>query len=145
MPSPESTPISCTPLPLKSVLRSAGLRPTKQRIALAGLLRDAGSVHVTAESVFALALARGVSVSLATVYNTLHQFCEAGLLRKILVSGQRVYFDTNVADHHHFAVEDRIIDIPENAFGCISIPDPPAGHVITSIDIMVRLRRSRDR
>ncbi len=130
-------------LPLRQILQDAGLRPTRQRIALAGLLRTAGAAHYSAESLYKLAMERNISVSLATVYNTVHQFCLAGLLRKIVVSGQKIYFDTNVTDHHHCFVEneDRIIDISPSEFGDFALPAPPTGHVLARVDVIVRLRR----
>jgi Fur family iron response transcriptional regulator len=87
-------------------LRKAGLRPTRQRRALAQLLFGRGNRHLTAEAVHAEALKSGASISLATVYNTMHQFTGAGLLRQVAVDGSRTYFDTNTGDHHHFYFED---------------------------------------
>jgi Fur family iron response transcriptional regulator len=86
-----------------------------------------------------------VPVSLATVYNTLHQFTEAGLLREVAVDGSKTYFDTNTSDHHHFFVEDdnQVIDIPEGRMGVGNIPEPPEGYEISRIDVVVRLRRVR--
>ena len=95
-------------------LRAAGLRPTRQRVELVGLLFAGGDRHMTAESLHGDALAAGVKVALATVYNTLHQFTAAGLLRQVVVDAARSYFDTNTGDHQHFFVEDDglLIDIP---------------------------------
>ena len=87
-------------------LRKAGLRPTRQRLALASLLFAHGDRHVTAEGLHEEAVSAGVPVSLATVYNTMHQFTAAGLLREVTVDGTRTYFDTNTGDHHHFYCED---------------------------------------
>ncbi|TIV76070.1 MAG: transcriptional repressor, partial [Mesorhizobium sp.] len=94
-------------------VREAGLRPTRQRIALADLLFAKGDRHLSAEELHEEAIAAGVPVSLATVYNALHQFTEAGLLRILAVEGSKTYFDTNTSDHHHFYVEgeNRIFDI----------------------------------
>src|ERR1700760_1817047 len=93
--------------------RSAGLRPTRQRVELAGLLFVGDDHHVTAESLHAQAANAGVPVSLATVYNTLHQFTEAGLLRQVVVDSARTYFDTNTGNHQHFFLEEEgtLIDI----------------------------------
>ena len=89
------------------------MRPTRQRVALGGLLFGKGDRHVTAEKLFEEALAADLPVSLATVYNTLHQFTDVGLLREIAVDGARVYFDTNVSEHHHFLVDgEGLVDIP---------------------------------
>jgi len=130
--------------PYKQVLdrlRSAGLRPTRQRKALAKLLFEGNDRHVTAEILHAEALAASIRVSLATVYNTLHQFTIAGLLREIVVDSQRSYFDTNISDHHHFFFEDsnRLDDIPGDEVIVTSMPPPPAGTKVKRVDIVVRL------
>lgn len=124
-------------------LTRAGLRPTRQRLALGGLLFRGYDRHVTAERLYDEALAADLSVSLATVYNTLHQFTEAGLLREIAVDGARVYFDTNVSEHHHFLVEDtgELYDIAGSNVAVASLPAPPAGLKVERVDVVVRLRR----
>jgi Fur family transcriptional regulator, iron response regulator len=96
------------------LLRAAHLRPTRQRLTLARLLFEPGDRHVTAEQLHGEAVEAAVRVSLATVYNTLRQFIEAGLLREVVVNSGRSYFDTNVSDHHHFffAVTGQLLDIP---------------------------------
>jgi Fur family iron response transcriptional regulator len=126
------------------LLAGAGLRPTRQRLALGELLFGRGcDRHVTAERLYDEALAADLSVSLATVYNTLHQFTEAGLLREIAVDGARVYFDTNVADHHHFLLEDtgELYDIAGSNVAVANLPAPPEGLRIDRVDVVVRLRR----
>ncbi len=125
-----------------SKLAAAGLRPTRQRLSLGELLFGKGDRHVTAERLFEEASAARLQVSLATVYNTLHQFTAAGLLREIAVDGERVYFDTNVADHHHFLLEDsgELYDI-SGANIVANLPAPPQGLKIDRIDVVVRLRR----
>jgi Fur family iron response transcriptional regulator len=127
------------------ILRGAGLRPTRQRVALALLLFAEGDRHVTAETLHEEALARKVPVSLATVYNTLHQFTGSGLLREVIVDGSKTYFDTNTEDHHHFYVEDdnEVLDIPSNNLGVDELPSPPPGMEIVRVDIVIRLRRLR--
>ena len=122
-------------------LRRAGLRTTRQRLALGKLLFDDGGRHVTAEMLHAEALAIGVRVSLATVYNTLHQFTAAGLMREIMVDSQRAYFDTNTRDHHHFFVEDsgRLIDIPGHRVALSKLPEPPPGTALKSVDLVIRV------
>jgi Fur family iron response transcriptional regulator len=124
------------------ILLGAGLRPTRQRLALGELLFRCGDRHVTAERLYDEALAAKLSVSLATVYNTLHQFTDAGLLREIAVDGARVYFDTKVSDHHHFLIEDdgELYDIP-GALTVANLPAPPQGLRIDRVDVVVRLRR----
>ncbi len=122
-------------------LRSVGLRPTRQRLALAKLLFEGGDRHVTAEMLHAEALAAAIRVSLATVYNTLHQFTAAGLLREIVVDSQRSYFDTNMADHHHFYFEgsSELEDIPGHEVVVSQLPKPPKGKAVKRVDVVVRL------
>ncbi len=122
-------------------LRGAGLRPTRQRLALAKMLFEGPDRHVTAEILHAEAQAESVRVSLATVYNTLHQFTTAGLLREIVVDSQRSYFDTNISDHHHFFFEksNRLDDSPGDQVVVSSMPPPPAGTTIKRVDVVVRL------
>ena len=123
------------------LLRAAGLRPTRQRLALARLLFDQGDRHVSAEQLHGEAIAASVPVSLATVYNTLHQFVTAGLLREVVVNPGRSYFDTNVGDHHHFFFEDsgELLDIPSDRIGVTSLPTPPAGTAIRRVDVIIRV------
>ena len=125
-------------------LKTAGLRPTRQRLALGRLLYgENGDIerHVTAEQLHAEAMASGVRVSLATVYNTLHQFTEAKLLREVVVEPGRSYFDTNVDDHHHFYFEQsgRLQDIPSEELELKSMPEPPAGGRIRRVDVILRV------
>lgn len=124
-------------------LRAAGLRPTRQRVELGNLLFARGDRHLTAETLHEEAERANVRVSLATVYNTLHQFTEAELLREVCVDGARTYFDTNISDHHHFFVEDenRLIDV-DGTIEVGSVPAPPDGMQVTSVDIVIRVRRS---
>lgn len=124
-------------------LRQAKLRPTRQRLALADLLFAKGDRHVSAENLFEEAKKAGVAISLATVYNTLHQFTESGLLKAIAIDSNRTYFDTNVGDHNHFYVEgtDELIDMPDNVIRFENLPSPPEGMEISGIDVVVRIRR----
>ena len=126
-------------------LRAAGLRPTRQRVELGNLLFARGNRHLTAETLHEEAERANVRVSLATVYNTLHQFTEAGLLREVSVDAARTYFDTNISDHHHFFVEDenRLIDV-KGDIQVGAIPPPPEGMEVTSVDIVVKVRRTAD-
>ena len=121
--------------------RAAGLRPTRQRLALAKLLFQGHDRHVAAEQLHAEAVAANVRVSLATVYNTLHQFTEAGLLREIVVAGGRSYFDTNVTDHHHFFFEDsgRLEDIPGHQVAIAALPAAPSGTTVRRVDVIIRV------
>jgi Fur family iron response transcriptional regulator len=129
---------------LRSRLRRVGLRPTRQRMSLGWLLFAKGDRHVTAELLFEEATRARVPVSLATVYNTLHQFTEAGLLREVAVDGSKTYFDTNTGDHHHFFVEgeDALMDIPGPGIAVGQLPAAPEGMEIARVDVIVRLRRS---
>ncbi len=130
---------------VRVLLRHAGLRPTRQRMALAEILFAHGNRHISAEGLHEEALMRRVPVSLATIYNTLHQFTGAGLLREVPVDGSKTYFDTNVSDHNHFFVEDegQVLDIPGEDLGVDRLPQPPEGYEITRVDVVVRLRRIR--
>jgi len=128
---------------VKSMLRQVGLRPTRQRMALGWILFGKGDRHLTAEMLYEEASRAKVPVSLATIYNTLHQFTEVGLLRQVGVDGSKAYFDTNVSAHHHFFVEDgnELVDIPDTDVVVGKAPMPPAGYEIARIDVVVRLRR----
>jgi Fur family iron response transcriptional regulator len=128
---------------LTAVLRMAGLRPTRQRIALAEILFGGPHRHVSAEQLLTEAASAKVNVSLATIYNTLHQFRAAGLLREVAVDASRSYFDTDTSDHHHFYLEDeqRVIDIPASSIVIQNLPEPPEGTTVTHVDVVVRVRR----
>lgn len=125
-------------------LGKAGLRPTRQRVSLAALLiGDGKDRHVTAETLYAASCATGVKVSLATVYNTLRAFCDAGLMQEVVVDGTRSYFDTRVDDHPHFFWEDegRLTDAPAGDLEIARLPEPPEGAEISKVDVVIRLRR----
>jgi Fur family iron response transcriptional regulator len=128
------------------ILRQAGLRPTRQRLALGALLFESGDRHVTAELLHAEASAIGHHISLATVYNTLHQFKRAGLLRELAINGSRAYFDTNTSNHNHFFIEadGELKDIPGDAIRVNGVPHPPEGMKISHIDVVVRLVPHKD-
>lgn len=123
------------------LLRRGGLRPTRQRVALARLLFGNGDRHVTAEILHEEAVRAGQRVSLATVYNTLHQFKRAGLLREIAIGGQRAYFDTNTSNHNHYYIEgeETLVDIPGDSIRVDGLPQPPDHLKISHIDVVVRL------
>ena len=128
---------------VKTMLRSVGLRPTRQRMALGWILFGKGDRHLTAEMLYEEATRAKVPVSLATIYNTLHQFTEVGLLRQIGVDGSKAYFDTNASEHHHFFVEgaNEVMDIPDAEVMLDKMPAPPEGYEVARIDVVVRLRR----
>ncbi len=122
-------------------LRLAGLRPTRQRVALARLLFHGGDRHVTAELLHEEAHRSKVPVSLATVYNTLHQFTQAGLLREVAVEGAKAYFDTNTSNHYHFFCEHSgmLLDIDTTSIRIDGLPAAPEGMSISRVDVLVRL------
>ena len=122
-------------------LRAAGLRPTRQRIALARALFAKGDRHVTAEQLHAEAQALEVGVSLATVYNTLHQFTRAGLLRELAIGTGRSYFDTNLSHHHHFYCEGsgQLIDVAGDLVRVATVPSPPKGTKVAGVDVIIRI------
>lgn len=123
-------------------LKESGLRPTRQRVALARLLLETGPRHVTAEELFQEARTAGIPVSLATVYNTLHQFTAAGLMSEVVAGSGQSYFDTNPTSHHHYFDRStgEIIDVPEDAIAFAKLPAAPPGKVIERIDVVVRIR-----
>ena len=123
-------------------LKAAGLRPTRQRLALAKLLLERGPRHVTAEELFQEARRADIPVSLATVYNTLHQFTDAGLLREVVVDMGQSYFDTNTSHHHHFfdGRTGELTDIADDEVEIGRLPEPPAGSEIERVEVIVRLR-----
>ena len=133
----------CPGKDVKSILREVGLRPTQQRMALGWILFAKGDRHLTAEMLYEEATKAKVLVSLATVYNTLHQFTEVGLLRQVAVDGSKTYFDTNTSAHHHFFVEgdNALVDIPGADEIVSKLPIAPAGYEIARVDVVVRLRR----
>jgi len=128
---------------VRTMLRDVGLRPTRQRMALGWILFAKGDRHLTAEMLYEEATKAKVPVSLATVYNTLHQFTDVGLLRQVAVDGSKTYFDTNSTQHHHFFVEgeNALLDIPDTDVIVGKTPIPPEGYEIARIDVVVRLRR----
>ena len=126
-------------------LEQGGLRPTRQRRVLADLLvGDGTNRHVTAESLFAACADAGEKVSLATVYNTLRAFCDAGIMQEIIVDGSKSYFDTNMSDHPHFFWEDTatLSDAPMEELQITNLPKAPAGTRVAKVDVVIRLRRA---
>lgn len=129
--------------PVTELLKRAGLRPTRQRMALGRLLFGVEDRHVTAEQLHAEVVALGEHVSLATVYNTLHQFKRAGLVRELAIEGSKAYFDTNTSNHSHFLLETSgdLMDIPGDTLQVSGVPEPPEGMRITHVDVVVRLAK----
>lgn len=140
---PQSHPSNSRTATVPQMLRQAGLRPTRQRLALGRLLFGDGDRHVTAEQLHAEVLALGEHVSLATVYNALHQFKSAGLVRELAIEGSKAYFDTNTSNHNHFLLEPtgELMDIPGDAIRVEGLPEPPEGMRITHVDLVVRLAK----
>ena len=130
---------------VNEMLQAAGLRPTRQRMALGWLLFGKGARHLTAEMLYEEATHAKVPVSLATVYNTLNQLTDAGLLRQVSVDGTKTYFDTNVSAHHHFYLEGNheLVDIPDPHLVLQKMPEVPEGYEISRVDMVVRLRKKR--
>jgi Fur family transcriptional regulator, iron response regulator len=133
----------CRSHAMKSILRGVGLRPTRQRMALGRILFSKGDRHITAETLYKEAIKGGMSISLATVYNTLHHFTEVGLLRQLAVDDSNTHFDTNGSQHDHFFVEDekKLLDIQGADSVLSETPIPPKGYEIVCVDVVVRLRR----
>src|SRR5690606_15021148 len=128
-------------------LAGAGLRPTRQRPALAEqLVGDGKDRHVCAEGLFEAVRDQGAAVSLATVYNTLRTFCDAGLLSEVKVDSTRSYFDTRLDDHAHYYWEDdgRVTDAPADAIRLAAPPRLPEGSELARVDVVIRLRRAQD-
>ena len=128
---------------VKAMLRGVGLRPTRQRMALGWILFGRGDRHLTAEMLYEEASAAEVPVSLATVYNTLNQFTDAGLLRHVAVEGSKTYFDTNISAHHHFFIEgaNELVDIPDTEVAIGKLPPALDGYEVSRVSVVVRLRR----
>lgn len=144
----QAMPLAPEPAPgaaMAALLRRHGLRPTRQRLALGRLLFEAGHRHLSAEVLHDEAKQAGIQVSLATIYNTLHQFTGAGLLREIVAEPTRAFFDTNTTPHHHYYFEDsgRLADIPEGVIPPIDPPPAPQGCEVTQVEVVVRVRPRR--
>jgi len=144
---PNSSPNRAGLCDVRDSLKTSGLRPTRQRLALGQLLFGQGGRHVTAELLHEEAIKNNIPVSLATVYNALNQFTEVGLLREIAIDGSKTYYDTNVSDHHHLIneVTNEVIDVPSHEVEIAALPKPPEGMEITRVDIVLRMRPSDSR
>ena len=138
-----SVPSACPWRDVRAKLRKIGLRPTRQRLALGFMLFGKCDRHVTAEMLYEEAVKAKVPVSLATIYNTLRQFTDIGLLRQVAVDGSKTYFDTNVSKHHHFFIESEndLVDIPHSEVAVGRTPTAPEGYEVVRVDVVVRLRR----
>jgi Fur family transcriptional regulator, iron response regulator len=138
-----SVGVTCPWQNVRTMLRKVGLRPTRQRMELGWILFSKGDRHLTAEMLFEEASKARVPVSLATVYNTLNQFTEVGLLRQVAVDGSKTYFDTNVTDHHHFFLEgdNALMDIPSAKVTVSDMPTALEGYEIDRVEVVVRLKR----
>lgn len=127
----------------EAVLRTAQIRPTRQRLTILRLIREGGHRHLTPDSLYQEALSSGVRLSLATVYNTLHEFAHGGLVKHVAV-GDRSWFCTNTTDHHHFydVQTGRVQDIPGPQPHVLDLPSPPPGMEVAGVDVIVRLRKA---
>lgn len=127
---------------LSPLLQAAGMRPTRQRLALAAVLFDGRDKHMSAEQVYAAVRKNRARVSLATVYNALHQFTDAGLLREVLIDSDSVYFDTNMDSHHHFfdSATNELHDIPAESVRIARLPEIPEGRRLESVNVIIRLQ-----
>ena len=136
---------ACPVHTLRKRLRAVNLHPTRQRVALGWLLFAKGDRHVTAEMIYEEAKLVRANVSMATVYNTLNQFTEVGLLREIAVEGSKTYFDTNPSPHAHFLLEDTgaLIDVPAVDLKGVSLPKPPKGYELDRVELVIRLKPSK--
>jgi Fur family iron response transcriptional regulator len=139
IPTADEAGASCARL-----LCNAGLRPTRQRLALAKMLLLGDHRHVTAEGLYDEAMAANLRLSLATVYNTLNQFTDAGLLRRIAADGIKSFFDTDTSVHPHFYLEgeDVLVDVA-GGLAFSKVPEALPGHDIARLDVIVHLRRKR--
>lgn len=126
-------------------LQDVGLRPTRQRLALAKLLFDDEDRHITAESLHHEVSDTGAKVSLATIYNTLHQFVRAGLLKEVIVNSNRTYFDTNTSDHHHIYLkeEETLEDVSADDLIISSLPEAPMGKKISAVSVVVHMENNK--
>lgn len=124
-------------------LKKAGMRPTKQRMILCSLLFGSGHRHITADDLYRDIIQTGFSLSLATIYNTLNQLVSAGLLRRITIPGERIYYDTDPSSQHHFFIEkeQKVIDIPAGTIHFRELPAPPQGYAIIDVEVIIQLRR----
>jgi Fur family iron response transcriptional regulator len=140
---PAPVVLACPIAGLRDRLRQAGLRPTRQRMLLGWLLFGKGNRHISAEALFQEAQAARAYLSIATVYNTLNQFSDVGLLRKVATVGERTVFDTNTGDHHHFLVEHdgMVFDIPDESIALAGVPKAPPGYRVVGVDVVVRIEK----
>jgi Fur family iron response transcriptional regulator len=124
-------------------LRECDVAPTEQRLEIARVLFSLG-MHVSAEQILAMVNERAARVSKATVYNTLKLFREKGLVREVIVDPQRVFYDPNVAPHHHFYDVDTgvLTDFAAADISISGLPDLPEGVVEEGVEIIIRTRRA---
>lgn len=136
-------PSGCPVAAIKAKLRDAGLRPTRQRMILGWLLFGSGDRHVSAEALFTEVNRVRGHLSLATVYNTLNQFRDSGLIRQVPTGGTRAIYDTNTGDHHHYVVESdgTIFDLPDGEVHLATPPQAPEGYRVVGVDVVVRLEK----
>lgn len=126
----------------RKYLRNVGLRPTRQRIDIFGLLFNNGHRHLTATDLYRESCENKFSVSQATIYNLLKEFTQKGLLREIAVNGNNIHFDTNTSNHCHFYHENtgKLYDIDDSDIYVLGIPEAPADQEVWRIDVIVRIQ-----
>jgi Fur family iron response transcriptional regulator len=136
-------PSGCPVQQFKARLGKHGLRPTRQRMLLGWLLFGKGHRHVSAEELYDEATRARAHLSLATVYNTLRQFSEVGLIRQVPTGGGKAFFDTNAEEHHHYLAdgEDLMWDAPADAVPLAGKPVAPDGYEVLGVDVIVRVRK----
>jgi len=127
---------------IKEILRSKSLKLTKQRLLIASYLFDGKDKHVSAEELFKKLNKSKSKISLATVYNTLHEFYKNKLISKLTINSEKIYFDTNMTDHHHFynKKDEMLVDVSGN-LKINGLPNPPKGKKIEKIEVLVHLKK----
>lgn len=131
---------------VRHTLRSHGVIPTAQRVQI-GRVVLTRPTHFSAEQLYEQVNESGAHVSKATVYNTLGLFVEKGLLRQVLVDPSKVFYDSNMAPHHHFydVESGELADIEASEIQIGALPEAGDGVEIEGVDVVVRIRRSADR
>jgi Fur family transcriptional regulator, iron response regulator len=132
---------SCSRASVAELLRRHGITPTRQRVEIAHALFS-NRQHVSADQVMVTVNSRHPETSKATVYNTLKLFREKGLVREVIVDPNKVFYDPNTEEHHHFydVVSGTLIDIPAGEIGITGTPRLPEGAMTEGVDIVVRIR-----
>ena len=122
-------------------LENSPLKVTAQRVAMIKLLFKNGADHFTAEDIYGEVNKKKIKISLATIYNSLNQFKEFGIIKAIKVSSDKIYFDTNLKKHHHFYCikSSKLIDVETNRVKISKLPKIPRGKKLKSIDVIINI------